>query len=70
MEMKSAFFLADRGVCASLIVSLPSARFINFYSYDGWADSIDMLDALHPQKILAYGMNGRNLPVPHGAPSG
>ncbi len=47
---------------------LPSARFVNFYTYDGWIDSIDMLDAFHPQTILAYGMNGRNLPVPHGAP--
>jgi DMSO/TMAO reductase YedYZ molybdopterin-dependent catalytic subunit len=37
-------------------------------SYDGWVDSIDMLDALHPQTILAYGMNGRDLPIPHGAP--
>jgi DMSO/TMAO reductase YedYZ molybdopterin-dependent catalytic subunit len=27
-----------------------------------------MFDALHPQTILAYGMNGRDLPVPHGAP--
>ncbi len=47
---------------------LPSARFINFYAYDGYIDSIDLLDAFHPQTILAYGMNGRNLPVPHGAP--
>ncbi|HKA17582.1 MAG TPA: molybdopterin-dependent oxidoreductase [Blastocatellia bacterium] len=47
---------------------LPSARFISFYSYDEWADCIDMLDALHPQTILAYGMNGRDLPLPHGAP--
>lgn len=47
---------------------LPSARFVNFYSFDGWVDSIDLLDAFHPQTILAYGMNGRNLTVPHGAP--
>jgi DMSO/TMAO reductase YedYZ molybdopterin-dependent catalytic subunit len=47
---------------------LPTARFVNFYAFDGYADGIDMLDALHPQTILAYGMNGRNLPVPHGAP--
>jgi len=44
------------------------ARFVVFYSYDGWADCLDMLDALHPQTILAYGMNGRDLPIPHGAP--
>jgi len=47
---------------------LPSARFINFYSFDGWVDSIDLLDAFHPQTILAYGMNGRDLSIPHGAP--
>src|SRR5262249_31004857 len=47
---------------------LPSARFVLFRAYDGWVDSIDMVDALHPQTILAYGMNGRDLPIPHGAP--
>lgn len=47
---------------------LPSARFVNVYAYDGYMESIDMLDAFHPQTILAYGMNGRDLPVPHGAP--
>jgi DMSO/TMAO reductase YedYZ molybdopterin-dependent catalytic subunit len=47
---------------------LPSARFVTLYSYDDWADSLDMLDALHPQTILAYGMNGRDLPIAHGAP--
>jgi DMSO/TMAO reductase YedYZ molybdopterin-dependent catalytic subunit len=47
---------------------LPSARFVNFYAFDDIADGIDMHDALHPQTILAYGMNGRELPVPHGAP--
>ena len=46
----------------------PAARFVNFYSFDDVADSIDMLDALHPQTILAYGMNGRELPLAHGAP--
>lgn len=46
----------------------PSARFVQFYAYDGSADGIDMIDALHPQTILAYGMNGRALPLGHGAP--
>ncbi len=45
-----------------------NARYVNFYAYDGYIDSIDMLDALHPQTILAYGMNGQALPVAHGAP--
>ena len=31
-------------------------------------DSIDMADALHPQTLLAYGMNGETLPEDHGAP--
>jgi DMSO/TMAO reductase YedYZ molybdopterin-dependent catalytic subunit len=47
---------------------LPQARFVNFYAFDDVADGIDMFDALHPQTILAYGMNGRNLPISHGAP--
>ena len=47
---------------------LPSARFVTFYSYDDWVDSIDLLDALHPQTLLAYGLNGRGLSVSHGAP--
>jgi DMSO/TMAO reductase YedYZ molybdopterin-dependent catalytic subunit len=46
----------------------PAARFVVFYSFDEWVDCIDLLDALHPQTILAYGMNGRDLPIQHGAP--
>ena len=46
----------------------PEARFVNFHSFDSWEDSIDLFDALHPQTLLAYGMNGRDLPLPHGAP--
>lgn len=47
---------------------LPSAKFVNFLAYDANPDSIDMIDALHPQTILAYGMNGQTLPRAHGAP--
>jgi DMSO/TMAO reductase YedYZ molybdopterin-dependent catalytic subunit len=46
----------------------PSARFVNCYAYDEYMESFDLLDAFHPQTILAYGMNGRNLPIAHGAP--
>ena len=60
------------GVPLSLILDaagiLPTARFVVIHSYDSWIDSIDLLDALHPQTILAYGMNGRELPIQHGAP--
>ena len=31
-------------------------------------ESIDMVDAFHPQTIMAYAMNGKALPIPHGAP--
>lgn len=47
---------------------MPEARFVQFYAYDIFRDGIDMLDALHSQTILAYGMNGRDLPLGHGAP--
>ena len=47
---------------------LPTARFVNCYAYDQYMESMDLLDAFHPQTILAYGMNGRNLPIAHGAP--
>jgi DMSO/TMAO reductase YedYZ molybdopterin-dependent catalytic subunit len=47
---------------------LPQAKYIFLTTIDDWWDSLDMADALHPQTLLAYGMNGRDLPVPHGAP--
>jgi DMSO/TMAO reductase YedYZ molybdopterin-dependent catalytic subunit len=31
-------------------------------------ESIDLVDAYHPQTIMAYAMNGQTLPIPHGAP--
>ncbi len=31
-------------------------------------ETLDLIDALHPQTILAYQMNGQTLAVPHGAP--
>jgi DMSO/TMAO reductase YedYZ molybdopterin-dependent catalytic subunit len=46
-----------------------SACCVCFHTYDSdLVDSIDMLDALHPQTLLAYGMNGRDLLIRHGAP--
>jgi len=44
------------------------ARYVVFFPYDQWWDSLDMGDALHPQTLLAYGMNGEELPIDHGAP--
>jgi len=48
---------------------LPQARYVVYFSIQrGWRDSIDMADALHPQTLLTYGMNGGELPVGHGGP--
>jgi DMSO/TMAO reductase YedYZ molybdopterin-dependent catalytic subunit len=48
---------------------LPQARYVVYFSIQrGWWDSIDMADALHPQTLLTYGMNGAELPVGHGGP--
>lgn len=47
---------------------LPGARYVSLYGFDTYAESIDMLDALHPQTILAHTMNGEDLPARNGAP--
>ena len=46
----------------------PEARFVFFFTFDDWWDSIDMDDARHPQTLLAYAMNGPEMPLDHGAP--
>lgn len=61
------------GVPLSHVLNLvgihPQARYVVYVSMepDTW-DSIDMADALHPQTFLCYGMNGSDIPVPHGGP--
>src|SRR3569833_39254 len=47
---------------------LPAARFVCIYGFDNYGESIDMLDAFHPQTILAHTMNGDKVPARHGAP--
>jgi DMSO/TMAO reductase YedYZ molybdopterin-dependent catalytic subunit len=50
------------------------ARYLVFHCADDFAgqglyyESIDLVDAFHPQTIMAYAMNGATLPIPHGAP--
>jgi len=56
----------------------PQARYVVFWCFDEWDgppgrgqpyyESIDLIDAFHPQTILAYEMNGEVLPIAHGAP--
>jgi DMSO/TMAO reductase YedYZ molybdopterin-dependent catalytic subunit len=47
---------------------LPQAKWVFFFAFDQWWDSIDIPDAMHPQTFLAYGMNGKEMPLDHGAP--
>ena len=47
---------------------LPGAKYVFFFTFDDWWDSIDMDDAFHPQTLLAYAMNGPEMPLDHGAP--
>ncbi len=56
----------------------PAARYIVFHCADNlgaeldgtgqYYESVDLIDAFHPQTILAYEMNDQVLPIPHGAP--
>lgn len=62
-----------QGVPVSAMVErcqpLPGARYIKFASFDSdYSNGWDMASALHPQTILAYGMNDNPLPMRHGAP--
>lgn len=66
------------GVPVSEIIAcckpLPKARYVIFHSYDidaqglEYYGSLSMEEAMHPQAILAYEMNGRTLPLEYGAP--
>jgi DMSO/TMAO reductase YedYZ molybdopterin-dependent catalytic subunit len=56
----------------------PNARFVVFHCADLWFgppglgtpyyESIDLVDAFHPQTLLAYELNGAPLPMANGAP--
>ena len=54
----------------------PQARYIVFHCADNlgggpggmYYETIDLEDAVHPQTILAYDLNGKPLPVQNGAP--
>ena len=56
----------------------PAARFVVYHCYDSmggglsapepYYESSDLIDAYHPQTILAYGLNGGALPIENGAP--
>lgn len=49
--------------------TLPQSRYVIYRSIfaEQW-ESIDMADAMHPQTILTYAMNGGELPIGFGGP--
>jgi DMSO/TMAO reductase YedYZ molybdopterin-dependent catalytic subunit len=48
---------------------LPHAKYVVYHSLQpGWLDSVDMDEAMHPQTLVAYGMNDLDLPVGLGGP--
>jgi DMSO/TMAO reductase YedYZ molybdopterin-dependent catalytic subunit len=67
-----SFIAAWSGVPLSYVLNLAEvrreAKYVVFFPFDESWDSLDMSDAWHPQTLLAYGMNGQELPAPHGAP--
>jgi DMSO/TMAO reductase YedYZ molybdopterin-dependent catalytic subunit len=62
-----------RGVRLSAIARLAGvdqrAKYVEFRSFDnGYWSGWDLASAMHPQTLLAYGMNGHALGAEHGAP--
>ncbi len=54
---------------ARLVGADPRARYVEFRSFEpGYWSSWDLESALHPQTILAYGMDGGPLAQEYGAP--
>jgi DMSO/TMAO reductase YedYZ molybdopterin-dependent catalytic subunit len=52
-----------------MVGALPQARYVVYRSIQpDWWESVDMADALHPQTLVTYGMNGDELPVRFGGP--
>jgi len=53
----------------------PGARYVVFHCFDDldnnggrYYESIDLLDAMHPQTLVAHTLNGSPVPVANGAP--
>src|SRR5216684_1996854 len=50
-------------------IGVPLSNILNLAGIQpDWWESIDMADALHPQTLVTYGMNGGELPVGFGGP--
>jgi DMSO/TMAO reductase YedYZ molybdopterin-dependent catalytic subunit len=55
---------------ARMVEPTPDAHYVDFQSFDSdYHESWDMESAMHPQTIIAYGLDGRMLAPAHGAPA-
>ena len=54
---------------AKMVEASRDTQYVEFRSFDnGYYSTWDIESSLHPQTILAYGMNGKTLDPGHGAP--
>ena len=55
---------------ARLAGALPTARYVDFRSFDqGYHESWDLESATHPQTLIVYAKDGNALPPAYGAPA-
>jgi DMSO/TMAO reductase YedYZ molybdopterin-dependent catalytic subunit len=55
---------------ARVVRPTPEAQFVDFQSFDDdYHESWDIESAVHPQTVVAYGLDGKLLEAAHGAPA-
>jgi DMSO/TMAO reductase YedYZ molybdopterin-dependent catalytic subunit len=55
---------------ARVVRPTPEAQFVDFQSFDDdYHESWDIESAMHPQTVVAYGLDGKLLQPAHGAPA-
>lgn len=55
---------------ATLVRPAPAAQYVDFQSFDdNYHESWDLESAMHPQSVVAYGLDGKMLEPAHGAPA-
>jgi len=55
---------------AKLVRASPEAHYVDFQSFDDdYHESWDLESAMHPQTVVAYGLDGKMLEPAHGAPA-
>lgn len=68
----SRFDLAWRGVRLSEVIALaapkPTATHVMCHGYEGYSTNLPLEEALKPDVLLAFGVDGHPLPAEHGGP--